>query len=210
MRGPVEGPRLFSKFSLGHGCTLGTCRATLARNAFAGVWHLRTLWLMRHGNAVAAGANRDDERPLSMEGRLQAQCAGRAMDRAGFQPEAIWHSPYLRAAQTAESIAAFFPKAPCYVNAGWVPHGRAADLVDELLQQAPDRLLVVSHLPLLPEVLSELLKLPRGLDFSTASLAHCVLPATRAAHYPGALVGFYPGEALRRWGDADREDGDDA
>lgn len=171
---------------------------------------MRTLWLMRHGHAVAAGAKRDEDRPLSPEGEKQARCAGRAMERAGFRPDAIWHSPYVRAEQTAAAIAAFFPKVRRQVNSGWVPHGRATALVDELVENAPDRLLVVSHLPLLPAVVSELLSQPRALDFSTATLAHCILPSTHTANFPCALVGLYPGEALRRWGDENLEAGDEA
>lgn len=165
---------------------------------------------MRHGHAVAVGANQDEERPLSPEGQKQARCAGRAMARAGFRPDTIWHSPYVRAEQTASAIAAFFPEAPRQVSAGWVPHGRATALVEELLENAPDRLLVVSHLPLLPAVVCELLSQPRALDFSTATLAHCILPSTRTAHFPGALVGLYPGEALRRWGAENPETGEEA
>jgi phosphohistidine phosphatase len=165
---------------------------------------------MRHGHAVAAGVERDEKRPLSPEGQKQAQCAGRAMALAGFRPDAIWHSPYLRAEQTAAAIADFFPDARRRVSPDWVPHGHARALVEELLENAPDRLLVVSHLPLLPAVVAELLSQTRSLDFSTATLAHMILPSTRTAHFPGALVGLYAGEALRRWGDQNLEAGDEA
>lgn len=188
------------RFFFGHACCTGPYRGTLCKPSFAGVKHLRTLWLMRHGHAVASGGMPDEERMLSSQGQTQVQHAARAMARAGFVPDTIWHSPYLRAQQTADAISSAFPHADRVVAPGWVPHGRAPALVTELLENAPDRLLVVSHLPLLPEVLSALLAQPRSLDFSTATVAHCVLPSRRGTHFPASLVGLYAGEVLGCWG----------
>lgn len=155
---------------------------------------------MRHGDAVPAGFGDDEARTLSEHGQQQAESTARAMRRAGFLPEQIWHSPYVRACETASAVAAHFPAARCEVSQGWVPHGRAPSVVADLLDRAPDRLLVVSHLPLLPDVVTELLALSLRLDFSTASLAHFVLPPARSSRLRSALVGFYRGEVLTHWG----------
>lgn len=160
--------------------------------------------MMRHGQAVAARSGPDEERVLSDEGRDQVERVTLAMQRAGFEPSRIWHSPYVRAAQTAAAIAQRFSGAACEAKPSWVPHGRSRAVVDELLDDAPDRLLVVSHLPLLPEVVSALLAVPLPLDFTTASVAHIVLPSARPSRFQGALLGFYRGEALRNWGDPTR------
>jgi phosphohistidine phosphatase len=62
------------------------------------------LWLLRH--AEAADGVPDDERPLTERGILQAEAAGRALERLGTHIDACLTSPKLRAAQTAELACA--------------------------------------------------------------------------------------------------------
>lgn len=67
-----------------------------------------SLHLLRHGDAAApeSWAGTDDDRPLSPQGRRQAERLGRFLRSAGFRPDAIVSSPKLRARQTAELVAA--------------------------------------------------------------------------------------------------------
>jgi phosphohistidine phosphatase len=67
-----------------------------------------SLHLLRHGDAAAAEAwaGSDDDRPLSPEGRRQAERLARLLRRAGLEPDAIVSSPKVRARETAELIAA--------------------------------------------------------------------------------------------------------
>jgi phosphohistidine phosphatase len=58
------------------------------------------LWLLRHADA-ADGAP-DDERPLTENGRAQADAAGRALAYLGEQIDICLSSPKRRALQTAE------------------------------------------------------------------------------------------------------------
>ena len=62
------------------------------------------LWLLRH--AEAADGFPDDERPLTERGILQAEAAGRALERLGAHIDACLTSPKLRAVQTAELACA--------------------------------------------------------------------------------------------------------
>ncbi|HFB83250.1 MAG TPA: histidine phosphatase family protein [Thermodesulfatator sp.] len=70
------------------------------------------LWLVRHGltraNQEGIFAGWTDE-PLTPEGRLQAQEAGRSL--AGEDIVAIYTSPVARTMETARIIGTFFPKA---------------------------------------------------------------------------------------------------
>jgi phosphohistidine phosphatase len=62
------------------------------------------LWLLRH--AEAADGYPDDDRPLTERGILQAESAGRALERLGTHIDACLTSPKLRAVQTAELACA--------------------------------------------------------------------------------------------------------
>ncbi|MDL2264694.1 histidine phosphatase family protein, partial [Synergistaceae bacterium OttesenSCG-928-I11] len=61
------------------------------------------LCLMRHGDAV--GGFDDAARPLSAQGLLEAENAGRFLARIREVPDVICHSPLLRSRQTAEVVA---------------------------------------------------------------------------------------------------------
>lgn len=72
------------------------------------------LYVMRHGPAEdRAPSGRDFDRPLSSAGRGVVERAARALHQArsqarGAAPLRIIASPYLRARETAELVAAFF------------------------------------------------------------------------------------------------------
>jgi phosphohistidine phosphatase len=69
---------------------------------------VRQLYLLRHANAgdPAAWTGDDAARPLSDQGRRQAEQLGAFLAAAGFQPDAIISSPKVRARETAEYLAA--------------------------------------------------------------------------------------------------------
>ena len=66
------------------------------------------LHLLRHADAgdPAAWDRPDVERPLSGKGRQQAELLGRFLVGGGFRADAVITSPLVRAAQTAELVAA--------------------------------------------------------------------------------------------------------
>lgn len=66
------------------------------------------LYLLRHADAGDPGAwnGLDADRPLSGKGQRQAERLGRFLAEIGFKPDALITSPKLRAAQTAELVAA--------------------------------------------------------------------------------------------------------
>jgi phosphohistidine phosphatase len=66
------------------------------------------LYLLRHAHAGSPGAwsGPDDSRPLSGKGEHQAERLGRFLASVLFRPGAILTSPKVRAARTAEIVAA--------------------------------------------------------------------------------------------------------
>ncbi|MBA2418238.1 MAG: histidine phosphatase family protein [Nocardioidaceae bacterium] len=57
------------------------------------------IWLLRHGDAEDGSP--DSERPLTDEGRAQAQAAGAALKALGIKLDACLSSPRVRAADSA-------------------------------------------------------------------------------------------------------------
>lgn len=66
------------------------------------------LHLLRHAHAgePTGWTGTDDERPLSAKGEQQAERLGRFLAESGFDPDVIITSPKVRAARTAEIVAA--------------------------------------------------------------------------------------------------------
>ena len=62
------------------------------------------LYLIRHAHAVDRDG-RDDDRPLSAEGRRQAREVGAALARQGVHFTRLCTSPLVRAVETAELVA---------------------------------------------------------------------------------------------------------
>lgn len=63
------------------------------------------LLIMRHGEAQSYAAS-DAQRPLTAKGEQQAITAGQTLQSLGFKPDLVWHSPYIRASQTAAAVMA--------------------------------------------------------------------------------------------------------
>lgn len=59
--------------------------------------------LMRHGTA-SWDAARDAQRPLTERGQQEVTAARDWLKNAGWHADQLWHSPFLRARQTAEII----------------------------------------------------------------------------------------------------------
>jgi phosphohistidine phosphatase len=66
----------------------------------------RQLWLLRHAEAEPHGTREDFQRRLTERGKLQSDCAGRALARIEVEFEQILFSPKARTRETAELASA--------------------------------------------------------------------------------------------------------
>jgi phosphohistidine phosphatase len=116
------------------------------------------LYFLRHADAgdPEAWTRPDAERPLSAKGEKQSDRLGRFLAGVDFRTDAIITSPKVRAAQTAERVAAI-------LGTGVTVDGRLAgglDLstVEAILRDAgdPDRPVLVGHDPDFSEMVAEL------------------------------------------------------
>lgn len=139
------------------------------------------IWVQRHGEAESVAPS-DAERALTAVGIRQIQAQGRRWS-AGFKPQHIWVSPYLRAQQSAAHwlAAAELPTGafPAPETVDWLlPDTPVMQVVDQLgLCSEQNTVLLVSHQPLVSELVSFLTGEPAwACGMGTGYLAEISLP----------------------------------
>lgn len=158
--------------------------------------------IMRHGQADAT-ANSDAERPLTEHGVKEAAMMGKWMASKGIVPSQIWVSPFLRAQQTYESLAKCLSLSNeqaaelTTTQAMITPSGSASqvrDLIDGYLAEHADSptqveiLLIVSHMPLVSYLVSELTQHEFAPIFQTAGIAEIEYDVTRMMGYLNGVI----------------------
>lgn len=130
------------------------------------------VFLVRHADAVDDGAN-DASRALTPHGRMQATCLGDRLRWHDCAPTHAWTSPFARAVETAELIAAMMTE-PVEITRvpGLSPHGSARAIVDAI-RALPARsiALIVGHEPTLSTIAARLVGLD---DFGPIARAQAV------------------------------------
>jgi phosphohistidine phosphatase len=129
------------------------------------------VWILRHGEAQPQAA-RDAERRLTAHG--QAQAVRAATHLAGQPLQAIIASPYVRAQQTAALVHQALATSVSVRTGAWLtPDGDPREVLDQLDALALEHVLLVSHQPLVGELVSLLEQghVQQPVGFSTASLA---------------------------------------
>lgn len=141
------------------------------------------VWILRHGQAEPTAAS-DAERSLTETGRAEA--IRMAEQLAGHALEVILVSPYRRAQQTAELVGQQLNFRRGITTVDWLtPEDDPMAALDQLADRAESELLLVSHQPLVGQLISLLVDGHRQGHYymPTAGLA-CLdtpLPAAGAA-----------------------------
>lgn len=116
----------------------------------------RQLWLLRHGDAEPHGVREDAARELTPRGVDQSRAAGRALQALVGGFDAVYTSPKVRAAQTAQYACEALGGTPLTHQ----PLASGFDIRDaqELLESVTDggRVLVVGHEPDFSQVVHEM------------------------------------------------------
>ena len=118
------------------------------------------LYILRHGIAVMQDDldyARDAERPLTSKGKRQLRQTAAVMKKMGLRFDLILSSPYLRAKQTAEIVAASLKlKNRLKFSEALAPDGNPKELIRELNESkaAPESVLLVGHEPYLSGLVS--------------------------------------------------------
>jgi phosphohistidine phosphatase len=119
------------------------------------------LYLMRHGTAEARGtfSGKDDERPLTTEGKKKVRRLARRFRALDITFDCILTSPLLRARQTATLVAKELSIKAVEQVRELSPRSTPVDVLRRLrsARPVPSTLLLVSHEPLLHKTVSFLL-----------------------------------------------------
>ena len=117
---------------------------------------LRTLILLRHGEAERAAQSRKDfDRALTQAGAQAAQAAGAALKAAGFAPDLALVSTARRAQDTWAQVAPAFPGAALRSERG-LYDASATSLYETALAAGAESVIVVAHNPGLAEAVAGL------------------------------------------------------
>lgn len=153
------------------------------------------IYLVRHAVAVPRGGDAlDHARPLTPKGRSRFEREVRGLFSLGVRFDRVYHSPWTRAAQTAELLK------PITKGERVETEHLAAPPGDALLAQLEgSSVALVGHEPWMSQLLSLLL-------FGSSTHAdRFVLKKGGIAHLEGApgpatcsLIAFYPPKPLRR------------
>lgn len=157
------------------------------------------LYLLRHADAgdPLAWAGPDAARPLTREGRRQAERLGELLAAAGFAPDAIVSSPKTRARDTAELVGAALGRLVTVdERLAWGPDLGEIDGILEAVGH-PRRALLVGHDPAFSDLLATLVGVPE-LRLGKSALAR--VDVERAEPGGGVLRWLVPPELLKAGG----------
>jgi len=131
------------------------------------------LFVVRHAVAVPARPDLPDEaRPLTPDGRRRFQRVVRGMERLGISLDRLYHSPWLRALETAELLTRLVAADGQTVVEPGLAQAPGAEFLSSL---AGERVALVGHEPWVSELVSLLVcgtvKYGARLDFRKGGLA---------------------------------------
>ena len=112
------------------------------------------VYLAHHGHAVTPGV--DPQRPLSRQGRDQANTLSSQAAARGVRPDVIWHSGKLRARQTADAYWRACNPLAEFAATRWMQPDDPPRLADLLEVETRD-VMLVGHMPHLDRLLRRLL-----------------------------------------------------
>ena len=128
------------------------------------------IYIVRHGQAGAAAS--DSVRTLSAEGRAEVAKLGVFIARAGIRVDAVWHSPKIRARETAQLLVETGKLGGALEErAGLLPEDDPADVASEL-EVTNEDVCVVGHMPHVSYLVSLLVAGSAGplIRFETAAM----------------------------------------
>jgi phosphohistidine phosphatase len=115
------------------------------------------LWLMRHAEALNAdGSGTDYDRRISEAGRRHVAQLGRWLKEHAERPDLIWHSPLVRARETAELLRGELGSDIRFEASNLVSPGMACDrLLSALASRSEQIVVCVGHQPDIGRCLAE-------------------------------------------------------
>ena len=116
------------------------------------------IYILRHGIAVERGTKgykNDSDRPLTKEGAEKMEQIAKTLLAMEVQFDLILSSPYVRAQQTAQIVGAELGEEVTFTDF-LIPGANGLELIGEINDEKPQRVLLVGHEPDLSELISVL------------------------------------------------------
>jgi phosphohistidine phosphatase len=116
------------------------------------------IYILRHGIATERGApghKKDSDRPLTPEGEDKMRQIAEAILGMELKFDLILSSPFKRAEQTANILARELDEEVTFTEL-LEPDGNALELIAEINDEKPQRVLLVGHEPYLSQLISVL------------------------------------------------------
>ena len=136
---------------------------------------MRSLWIMRHGNAEWEAPS-DRERNLNSSGIEQVASVAKKLDLE--YPLDIWFSPFTRARQTCEHLSEHLQQKPIHAieEPLLTPDSDPEMLVELINATESNHLMLVSHMPLVGRLTTLLTGDERVAGYQTAQVVKCIKP----------------------------------
>jgi phosphohistidine phosphatase len=127
------------------------------------------LFILRHGQAQPLAAT-DSARELTSQGKIDVERVVR--DNIHLPIEKIYSSPYLRAQQTAKICEKILSSTDCIITCNELtPDADPSDIIAYITRQTSKNLLLVSHQPLVGDLVALCVKKCQPIPFQPAGLA---------------------------------------
>lgn len=161
------------------------------------------LYIVRHAIAVERSPELPDvDRPLTDDGREKFQREVQAMERLGIELDTVFHSPWLRAVQTAQELEPLLTHGGGLVETAHLADDPAQPLLAQIREDSTgERVAVVGHEPWMSELMAWLMygrsDLSGAIAFKKGGVAWL-----RGDLRPGSmtLCSFFAPKHLRRAG----------
>ncbi len=133
------------------------------------------IFVMRHGQAQAM-ASSDQSRELTAHGQNEVGNMAKSLSQQKHQFDAIYVSPYIRAQQTAIIVKNTLITSPSLTTLNFItPEDSAKQMHDYIdgvfADNAQQKILIVSHMPLVSYLVAEFTCGQHAPLFQTASIA---------------------------------------
>jgi len=133
------------------------------------------VFIMRHGDASQFGSS-DAERPLTEQGQLEASVMAKWLQGNHIEFDHILISPYKRAQQTAAQLLSILDCSPSTTTLDLITPSGSTQAVHDYIDgisavERIERLLIVSHMPLVSYLVAELTVEQEAPIFQTAAIA---------------------------------------
>ncbi|PCI58450.1 MAG: phosphohistidine phosphatase SixA [Gammaproteobacteria bacterium] len=136
------------------------------------------IFIMRHGQASALSVV-DAERPLTTQGIDEVSTMADWLSSLPFEFDQIWVSPFKRAQQTAKTVTSKLNNQEKLTTLNFITPSGSANKMHDFLdgccnvtdKKTEQRVLIVSHMPLVSYLVAELTQQQACPIFQTAAIA---------------------------------------